>query len=107
MSREKRGFEPKAGIKITVEGVGVYEAVNLPDDPGLLELFGKWADAWGEWTWEQKRTELDSPSANKLAEAEGEAADKLKEALKAEGYEDVRVLNGVIFFDDGHVQLTH
>lgn len=99
--------EGKPEIKVTAEGTGVYEAVNLPDDPELLDLFGKWADAWGKWTWEQKLTDLDSPSANELAEKGDEAAEALKSALKAKGYEDVRVLNGVIFFDDGHVQLTH
>jgi hypothetical protein len=101
------GTPLKAGIKITEQGVGVYEAVNLPNDPNLLDLFGKWADAWGKWTWEQKKTDLDSPSANELAEKEDEAADALKSALKAKGYKDVRVLNGTIIFDDGRVQLTH
>ena len=111
MSEKREGIptpqEAGPEIKITAESTAVHEAVNLPDDPELLDLFGKWADAWGQWTWEQKLTDLDSPSANELAEKEGEAADELKAALKDKGYKDVRVLNGVIFFDDGHVQLTH
>jgi len=97
----------EAKIKIIAKGTGVYEAVNLPQDQELLDLFGKWADAWGEWTWEQKLTDLDSPSANELADVEEHAADELRSALKDKGYKDVRFLNGVVIFDDGHVQLTH
>ncbi len=111
MPGEKRGEIPpqekKQEIKITAEGTYVSETEKLPDDPALLDLFGKWADAWGKWTWEQKATDLDSDSANKLQEVEEKAAGELTEALKAKGYEKVRVLNGIIFFDDGHVQLTH
>lgn len=110
MPEHKEGAVPpqegKREIKITTQGIGVYEAVNLPDDQELLDRFGKWADAWGEWVWEQKASGLDSPSANELARKENEAADALGEALKAKGYKDVRVLDGVIIFDDGHVQLT-
>ncbi len=101
------GSPQEAKIKITAKSTGIYEAVNLPQDQEILDLFGKWADAWGEWTWEQKLTDLDSPSANELEKVEEHAADELRTALKDKGYKDVRFLNGVVIFDDGHVQLTH
>lgn len=85
----------------------MWKAVSLPKDSKLLNLFGKWADAWGGWTLKQKRSCLDSPSANELTKKEGEAVYTLKSALEAKGYQDVRILNRTIFFDNGRVQLTH
>jgi hypothetical protein len=77
-----------AGIKsnITEEGVRLLDVKQIPDDPEILALLGKWADAWGRRRRASQEGELRTQDDPLLVE-EASARRALKSVFAAKEYE--------------------
>jgi hypothetical protein len=102
------GMEIKGYLELSHKLASKYfhRAEGLPAEPAMIAALEKWANAWGEFTWQKKiENNPESEQESQKLKDMGTALDTAGKALEGV-LPNARFLDGVVLWDGGHVELS-